>query len=154
MLSKLHLFFLFVLFSVFAEAQNIRLQKNETLKKREIKLCKGILIEYSNAGTMKIVSGKAFRYEFPFLFLKTKSDTLQVDVRNIKSIGIHHQLEALNVTGAILAPFITTLFLLDIASGVAFPLEKILFLPGGVLSYYCIKAWPHRYNTETEWSFY
>jgi hypothetical protein len=150
MRNKIILFLAFSMISFCMSAQNIQMQKNGTIKKKEIKLPKRLIIEYKDSGIIKSANGKVFRYKFPYLFMKTKNDTLKVDVRNIITLAHYH------IPGRVFALIITPLAALasttDVVNGS--PVETILVVACGVIFYETLHSLPLKFGTEENWSFY
>jgi hypothetical protein len=134
-------------------AQNIHLQKNQTLKKNGIKLPKMLSIEYKDSGNIKSIRGKGIQYKFPFLFLVEEKDTFRIDVKNVSKIKYNNSIVApLVVVGFGLTSVASIAGLLDFLNGNYY--EGFLFIGAGYIAYNLYRKLPKEFDTKTEWHFY
>jgi len=157
MLNKIPFLIFLLLYSGKSDAQEIRLQKNNTNSTLNILLPKKVSIEYNTDTGIKIIKAEAIAYSFPYLTVMKKRDTIIIDVKNITGINYHPTVAPLYY----LMTFPVTLFSVAFTA-VAFidPKESgfiVPFLMGtslGYLDYYLFTHAHRKLNTKTKWSFY
>jgi len=159
MLSKIICVLGFFFMAFATNAQFIKLTKNGTMTTKKLKLPKAIQIEYRKDSSLIYFSGKAFKYEFPYLFIVKRKDTLVVDVRRVERISFISPYSYVNY----LMAFIPTVLTVGLASEALFgnyythtiQYDELLFsLYPGAMSFLLINGTFKNLNTKTEWSFY
>ena len=157
MLNRLHLLFLFCLVSFCVSAQMIRLQKNGTLKTIELHLHEKYSILYKSDAGLVSYKGKASDYDFPYLVLKRKSDTIVIDVRKIEEIRFTSDVLPLCYIGIFLNTDLSIALFSDaVTNSVTHSNYKelsLILIPTSI-TYLLIKAAYRKLNTKTEWHFY
>ena len=146
MLNKLLLLFAFILFSYCVNSQTLKLQKNGKFRTLQLHLPKRILIVYKIDSTVISQRGKAFKYMFPYLYLKHGKDTLVTDVRKIEELKFFPSVAPLYYAGAYFAAGLTI--------GLALNWELQFAVIPLALTYLLIGNAHRNLDTKTKWSFY
>ncbi len=134
------------------EAQNITLLKMGTFSKTEIKFSKKLTIRYKTDSGSFTYKCKAYKYEFPFLYIKGKTDSTIFDIRKIEHLNCNSKFIVLNYIGALLTTDLSVLFLLQ---GIKSSVPIFYFISSTSLfsTYLLIKGTKTRLDTKNKWSF-
>ena len=107
---------------------------------------KNISIQYKTDTGIVSFKGKTSDYEFPYLVLKRKNDSIVIDVRRIEKIRFASSTITLNYVGAVITANITITL-------IANRLIEFAIIPA-TLSFVLIASAHRKLNTKTEWHFY
>jgi hypothetical protein len=156
MLNKLLVFIVLILFSIISNAQNIALEKQNSLDKIAIKTPKKLILKFqTDSGIIKIKC-KTLSYQFPYLtIVNDKKDTLILNVKNIVFLRKHSNfITTLLYMGAFETSLISFAFFMDAKYSDNAIAYWLISATAGTLTYYQLKSANKRYNTKTKWSFY
>jgi hypothetical protein len=133
------------------------LHKNGYFKITEITISKKIDIKYYMNDSIIALKGIAYKYVFPFIYLKNKNDSFVIDVRTIEEINCKSSFFYMKCFGVFLTGSISILVLTASLKrpNISSSLE---FLGGSLIpitfSYLLYNDAFKKYNTKTDWSFY
>ena len=156
MQNKLFILLLAIcLVSAFANAQEIKLQKNGSFDKIKIHLPKNLSISYLKNNEETNFKGKVIKYEFPFIYFLTKAkDTLRIDVKNIVEIRIYNHFSVLKIAALTFITVMNFAAIHDIIKD-NYVVGEIFISVGMDLGFYAlVRMFPRSFETKTEWSFY
>lgn len=157
MQNKLFLFFVLISFSSIGNAQIIGLQKNGTDRLFQFRLPKLISFDYQTDSGVTNIEANAVKYEFPFMELRNKQNSIQIDVRKINKLKYKSRIAGLYYLGAFttslfsITVIVTTLIDHSNATEVASMLTLACF-PAS-LSYIQLYLADRKFNTKKKWSF-
>lgn len=147
------LFFFLLIITITNKAQSIKLQLNGTTKQVKKNLPKTMLLRYATDSSIINIKGKVIQYEFPYLLIKTDTQTIKLNVKQIHNLKYRNWLCLLNYTAAAFTTDISLLLIYE-----TFRSGGTGFLFGSALSiattYVLIDGAKREFNTKTEWSFY
>lgn len=136
---------------------NIRMQKNNTFRSARIKVTKKMKITFVTDSGKVNYAGRAFKYEFPYLYFKRPNDTLIVDVRKIEQLKCTAENYIANFLVAIYPFGVLSGVFIDKALTPNEPYKRVFFITMAVLPiplmYLLIDNAFRNYNTKSVWSF-
>jgi hypothetical protein len=155
MLNKLLFFILFTSNCFILNGQTITLEKNNSLDKIEIKIPKKLIFKYQTDSGLIKIKGNVLKYQFPYLTVLKKNDTLKIDVKSISLVKIHsNYTTSLLYTGSFLTSLLSFAFFMDAGQSGDVLVYLIASASFGKLTSYQLKSVNKIYNTKTKWSFY
>lgn len=154
MLNNLLFFIVIILCNINSNAQNIMLEKLNSLERISINLPGKINIKYQSDSIKWKQKVKVLDYHFPILtVMKNKNDTILLNVSNILSMKTSTPIKNTTlVFSSLVTSLITVVPIKEVIRGDVFLL--LLVIPSGYVTYLSITNIGTKYNTKTKWSFY
>jgi len=155
MLNKFLFFILLTSCCFNLNGQTITLEKNNSLDKIKIKLPKNLILKYQTDSGLIKIKGTVLKYQFPYLTVLKKNDTLKIDVKSISLVRVHSNFTtSLLYTGSFVTSLLSFAFFMDAGQSGDVLVYLIASASFVKLTSYQLKSANKIYNTKTKWSFY
>jgi hypothetical protein len=155
MLNKFLFFILLTSCCFNLNGQTITLEKNNSLDKIKIKLPKNLILKYQTDSGLIKIKGNVLKYQFPYLTVLKKNDTLKIDVKSISLVRVHSNFTtSLLYTGSFVTSLLSFAFFMDAGQSGDVLVYLIASASFVKLTSYQLKSANKIYNTKTKWSFY
>ncbi|MEI7978708.1 MAG: hypothetical protein WCI53_07670 [Bacteroidota bacterium] len=155
MLNKFLFFILLTSCCFNLNGQTITLEKNNSLDKIKIKIPKNLILKYQTDSGLIKIKGNVLKYQFPYLTVLKKNDTLKIDVKSISLVRVHSNFTtSLLYTGSFVTSLLSFAFFMDAGQSGDVLVYLIASASFVKLTSYQFKSANKIYNTKTKWSFY